>query len=118
MEVALLIADEYLAAKKDDVVLQTRMLAAANAELDQRMKEINGDPQNEGKELPPEIINGFVATMLDEEELRNAALEAVDRLVHDLKHTTDSIQRIHKINQQLVNTLPQPATQPKDVSRR
>lgn len=118
MEVGLLVADEDLGAKKDDVVLQTKMVADATAELDQRMKEINGQPQNEGKELPTEIIKGFLATMLDEEELRNAALAAVDQLVHDLKHTTESIQRIHKINQQLVNTLPQPATPPKDVSRR
>ncbi|MBI5759312.1 MAG: hypothetical protein HZA46_12410 [Planctomycetales bacterium] len=117
-EVALLVADEDLAAKKDDVVLQTRMVAAANGELDQRMKEINGDQQNDGKELPTEIIKGFLATMLDEEELRNTALATVDQLNHDLKRTTERISRIHKINQQLVKSLPQPSTPATDVSKR
>lgn len=117
-EVALLIADEDLAAKKDDVVLQTKMVAAATAELDQRMKEINGDQQNEGKELPTEIIKGFLATMLDEEELRNTAIASVDQLNHNLKRTTERIARIHKVNQRLVKSLPQSNTPPADVSKR
>lgn len=117
-EVDFLVADEDLGAKKADVALQTKMVAAANEELDQRLKEINGQPQNEGKELPPEIIRGFIATMLEEEELRNAALAAVDFLVHDLKHTNAAIQRTHKLNQRLVKTLPQPASTTSDVSKR
>jgi hypothetical protein len=117
-EVALLIADEDLQAKKDDVVLQTKMVAAANGELDQRMKEINGDQQNEGKELPTEIIKGFLATMLDEEEQRNTAIASVDQLNHDLKRTTERIARIHKINQRLVKSLPQSNTPSADVSKR
>ena len=117
-EVALLVADEDLAAKKDDVVLQTKMVAAANGELDQRLKEINGNQQNDGKDLPTEIIKGFLATMLNEEELRNMALATVDQLNHDLKRTTERISRIHKINQRLVKSLPQPGTAPADVSQR
>lgn len=85
--------------------IQTEQLAASQEVLDQRLAELNGDPQ------PPEgasqdVIDGVVLTIRKEETLRNADLELLDRLRHDYKRKIDELNALLAANQAAVDQLP------------
>jgi hypothetical protein len=85
--------------------IQTEQLAASQAVLDQRLAELNGDPQ------PPEgasqdVIDGVVLTIRNEETLRNADLQLLDALRHDYKRKVDTLNKLLAANQTAVDQLP------------
>jgi len=79
--------------------------AASQAVLDQRLAELNGDPE------PPmgasqDVLDGLVLTIRNEETDRNAELETIDRLRHELKRNRDILRALIAGNQQKVAELP------------
>lgn len=119
LEVQLLVADEQLAASHRGLELQVALGKVAEQHSDFRFKEVNGDPALAANEVPPEIKAGLLATMAEVEESRNTALAEVDHLRRELKTTNEEFNRILGLNQELTESLPQPAaTEPVKVTHR
>jgi hypothetical protein len=111
-EVRLAVADELVAQHQRELDQQTAQIQVATEHLDLRLKEINGDPSLDGKELPPEQIQGLLAVIQTEEDGRNAALEQNDHLRRELKKTGEAFESIRRQNERLVDSLPQPSPPP------
>ncbi len=116
LEVELIAADDALRAGQQELDRQTEAIKVATEHLNLRLNEINGNPDLEGKDLPPSIVKGLLTVLEDEEELRNAALAQVDRLLRDLKQTREAFDRVRQANVELTNSLPHPAATPPKVS--
>jgi len=108
LEVRFAIADEALSARQADVQRQEGLARLAAEHLALRVGEIEGFEELQGKEaeLPLEVIQGTLATLLAEEEIRNQLLAEVDRLRHELHETTKKFSDITRQNEQLAQSLP------------
>lgn len=104
----LLTAETSVATNQSELARQMQLLTTTDTLIAKRLNEINGDAAQEGKEIPEVYIKGLLTGIVDEEETRSAALREADRLLHELKHTKDEFERIRALNQQLVDSLPQP----------
>lgn len=109
LEVQLSAADERVAANQRELEAQTAQIQVAEEHLALRLKEINGDADLKGKDLPPEAIEGLLAVIVTEEEARNAALAEDDRLRRRLKEAIDAFNKTRAENGRLANGLPQPS---------
>lgn len=112
IEVQFLIAEEDLKSQQRELARQKEAIAVAEEHLQLRIGEINGVKELEGKPLPAEISKGLLTVMVEEEEIRNAALAEVDRLLRSLKDANERFERIRRENSQLVGSLPQPESAP------
>ena len=63
--------------------------------------------QGERGKIDDELIDGVLATMIKEEEARNAALAKADQLRHDLHQTVEQFDQINGINHKGAAGLPQ-----------
>jgi hypothetical protein len=99
------VAEQNLSFQANQLQIQTGELAKSQAILDQRLAELNGDPQ------PPEgasqeVIDGLVLTIRKEETDRNAALQVLDGLRHDYARKTNALNDQVAGNKATVATLP------------
>jgi hypothetical protein len=99
------VAEQNLSFQANQLQIQTAELAKSQAILDQRLAELNGDPQ------PPEgasqeVIDGLVLTIRKEETARNAALQVLDGLRHDYARKTNDLNNQVAGNKGTVATLP------------
>lgn len=111
LEQQFLVLDETIAANQADIQRHEEQRLVAEEELASRRKEIEGDPAMKGRTLPPEHIDGLLATLATEEEGRNSALELVKSLQTRLKDTVERTAEIRTQLVQLVQSLPQPREQ-------
>jgi hypothetical protein len=121
LEVQFVIGDELLRAREDDINRQTELAEFAQKHLDLRIGEIQGFPNLKGQEdkLPAEIIDGIQASLVQEEEARNAALEAGDQLRRELRETNLEFRHLVEENGRLANGLKQTSPAPvQKVSQR
>lgn len=109
LEAQFLIADEDLRIQEGELKRQQEAITVAQEHLELRLGEINGVKELEGKPLPAEVIKGLLSVMVEEEEVRNKALAAVDDLLRKLKVANERFERIRRENSQLAGSLPQPA---------
>ena len=113
LEVQLIIADEFLEAKKRDLERQDEVVKLAEDQLNLRKGEIEGFADLQGKNLPPEIIQGVLAALVEEEEARNAALEGADDLRRELRKSNLAFDQIRALNLRLTRSLKAaPAVEP------
>jgi len=78
----------------------------------ERMKELNGNPDLEGANVPEVYRAGLLASIASEEELRNAALLEGDLMLRRLLRTRQRLEEVLDLNNDLARSLPQPtATQ-------
>lgn len=84
---------------------QTAQLAKSQAILTQRLAELNGDPQPPAG-ASPQVVNGLVVTIRDEETGRNADLQTLDALRHDLARKVVLLNQVVAENQEIVSGLP------------
>jgi hypothetical protein len=99
------VAEQNLSFQANQLRIQTAELAKSQAILDQRLAELNGDPQ------PPEgasqeVLDGLVLTIRKEESARNAALQALDALRHDYARKTIELNNMVADNKAAVGGLP------------
>lgn len=99
------LAEENLTFQTNQLEIQTAQLAKSQSILDQRLAELNGDPQ------PPdgasqEVIDGLVLTIRKEETARNANLQLLDGLRHDYARKTIELNNMVADNKAAVAALP------------
>lgn len=99
------VAEQNLTFQANQLQIQNEELAKSQAILDQRLAELNGDPQ------PPEgasqeVIDGLVLTIRKEETSRNAALQLLDGLRHDYARKTNQLNEMVAANKELAAALP------------
>ena len=116
-EVDLQIADERLMDMARQYDHQVAMVEAAKLQVARRTAEIIEPMDLEGKDLPPEIKDGLIKTLIAEEEARNAALIQADDLRHRLKATNDRFDAVRKENVELEKTLPRAAPVPTTAAK-
>ncbi len=76
--------------------------------LANRENELKGFEAYQGDrgKIDDEMIDGVLATMVKEEETRNAALTKADQLRHDLHRTVEQFDKINGINTKAAASLP------------
>lgn len=84
---------------------QTAQLARSQGILQQRMAELNGDSQSP-MGASPQVVNGLVVTIRDEETGRNADLQTLDTLRHDLHRKVVRLNEVVSENKATVSGLP------------
>jgi hypothetical protein len=94
LESELLLADTLLKARNTELSRQQIVLASAQEHLQLRMGEINGFENLAGKELPREMIAGYLTALAEEEDARNKLEIEVDQLRRDLKATNERIVEV------------------------
>jgi cell division protein FtsB len=99
------VAEQNLTFQANQLRIQNEQLVKSQAILDQRLAELNGDPQ------PPEgasqeVIDGLVLTIRKEENARNAALQVLDGLRHDYARKTNELNNMVAGNKSRVAELP------------
>lgn len=94
LESELLLADTLLKARTTELTRQETLLASAQEHLQLRLGEINGFQNLDGKELPREMIVGYLTALSEEEETRNKLEIEVARLRRDLKATNERIVEV------------------------
>lgn len=104
--------DERLAARQQTLETQQKLIAEANEQLKLREAELVGGPELPKEEtLDPEFRDGLVATLEVLEEERNSELVRIDRLRRSVRELNRQIQAVQSQNRELVEKLPQPASQ-------
>ncbi len=116
-EVDLQIADERLMDMARQYDHQVAMVEAAKLQVARRTAEIIQPTDVDGKDLPPEIKDGLMKTLIAEEEARNAALIQADDLRHRLKATNDRFDAVRKENIELEKTLPKAVATPTTAAK-
>jgi len=99
------VINQRLLFQLNQLEIQTKELAKSQAIHDQRLAELNGDPQ------PPQgasqqVIDGLVLTIRDEETARNGELEQLDTLRHDFARKIELLNDLVRQNQGAVSELP------------
>lgn len=90
-------------------------LALANRENE--LKGFEAYEADRGK-IEDELIDGVLATMVKEEEARNAALVEADQLRHELNKTVDGFKKVHGDNTKAASGLPKgDPTAPKTAAK-
>jgi hypothetical protein len=85
-------ADQLFKERTNELDRQKKLLETASAQLALRVGEINGFDDLKGRTLPPEMIDGYLSTLVAEEELRNTLVVEVDRLRRELLETNQRIE--------------------------
>lgn len=110
MELALVRADELLAARRATLQVQEKLIAEAKEQRDLRVAElVGGDQLPQDEQLSTEFRKGLVEAVEESEELRNGLLIEVDRLRRELLVLQQDVDRLRAENVQSVGKLPQPA---------
>jgi hypothetical protein len=104
-ELMMLRKDELLAGQQKHLQIQQEAKAKAEEHLDQRMKELNGDPKNANKNLDKYLVVGYHAAVADMEQERNKVQGEVDELRRRIKRTHDEIERLKRENERLADQL-------------
>lgn len=99
------VSQQALTFQQNQLAIQNTQLAKSQSILDQRLAELNGDPQ------PPEgasqdVIDGLVLTIRKAETARNGELQTLDVLRHDYARKTIRLNELVDQNKQLVADLP------------
>lgn len=99
------LAEQALTFQANQLAIQNAQLAKSQSILDQRLAELNGDPQ------PPEgasqeVIDGLVLTIRKEETQRNAELQTLDQLRHEYARKTIELNEMVDTNKGIVSNLP------------
>ena len=105
LEKELLIADTLFTASTNELARQEKLITLANDHLKLRLAEINGAEDLQGRELPIELIKGYLTTMVDEEELRNQLAVEVADLRKQLLDTNLKIQQVLRHNSGVIRAL-------------
>jgi hypothetical protein len=98
-------ADQLFAERTNELTRQQTLLQMAQEHLALRIGEINGFDDLKGRTLPPEMIDGYLTTLVSDEEARNTLLVEVDALRHQLLDTNDQIRSLLEENSQLQQAL-------------
>jgi hypothetical protein len=106
----LLSAEQSVAVNKEELARQALLSDQTDKLIAARLNELNGDKALEGQPLPVVHIKGLLTAIVDEEELRNAALIEADKFMRELKRTRDRFEQIRKENRESVDSLPQPVS--------
>lgn len=106
---------ELYAETQQNIQQQEALLAAATAQLEIRKKELLGNPEG-NPELPPEFVDGLLATIENEEEERNLLQLSVDSLRRLIKQSSDERQVLAESLRELVSRLPEPTEKDTQVS--
>lgn len=99
-----LIAEASLRTQQLELEIMNQQIAASRAALDQRLAELNGNP-NAPEGAVPEIVDGLVESLRKGETNRNQLLAEVDSLRHDLDRKYVQLQETLANNQRLVELL-------------
>jgi hypothetical protein len=111
LETAFTAADQKLVAAHNNLVVQEALLAEAQATVQTRLAELNGDPQAEpGDSVPPEYSQGLIAAIEAEEAARDRTWAEVDRLRRERNRMFQAMQQLDAENESLTVRLPQPPT--------
>lgn len=112
IEQTLVRQDERHAARQQTLETQQKLVTEANDQLKLREAELVGGPELPKEEtLDPEFRDGLVATIETLEEERNAELVHIDRLRRSVRDLNRQIQALQSQNRDLVEKLPQPASE-------
>ena len=108
LEVQLVIGDELLAQKQEDVQTQDALSKLADEHLALRVGEIEGFPDLQGREeaIGKDAVQGVLKSLVEEEEARNAALAEVNRLERELLLTNRGFESLVRSNSELARQLP------------
>ena len=102
----LLKKDEQLAATKVYKTTTEEQQVVAKTQLTYRENELHGDVNLEQRNLPRYRIDGLVKAISDADEKRNATLEEVDALRHQLKRVYDDVVALQEQNRRIAAELP------------
>jgi hypothetical protein len=98
-------ADQLFAERTNELARQQTLLQMAQEHLALRIGEINGFDDLKGRTLPPEMIDGYLTTLVSDEEARNTLLVEVDSLRRQLLDTNNQISSLLEENSQLQQAL-------------
>ena len=99
LESDLVVADETLAKQQNNLEIQSKLLAAARDQRDERIAELLGG----GKANP--APSGLLTEITGAEDQRDASLLEVDRLRRNISGTQQHIERLIQENNELVHRL-------------
>jgi hypothetical protein len=105
LESELLLADTLLKARMTELTRQQTLLASAQEHLQLRLGEINGFQNLDGKDLPREMIVGYLSALAEEEEDRNKLEIEADQLRRELKATNERIVEVVNQNAAMSKSL-------------
>lgn len=110
LEVEATLSAERIQAEVENVATQDQLIAAAQEDLDGRLRELFGNPENAAyrEQLPQYLVDGLVVAIRDEEEKRNALLVDVNMLRNQVFDTNQAYLKVQSQNLKLVESLPQP----------
>lgn len=104
-------ADETLGDRAASLVIQQRLVADAQRQLQLRNAELVGGPElPQDPSLSAEYREGLIAPLQATEESRNKELLAIDALREKVRQERESVQRLQAENLALTQKLPQPVT--------
>lgn len=106
----LLLLEQSLANAAADQTFLKDLQDRTDLLIAERMKELNGNPDLEGSNVPEVYRAGLLASIASEEELRNAALLESDLMLRRLLRTRQRLEEVLDLNNQLTRSLPQPVT--------
>jgi len=108
----LLLLEQSLANADQDTGFLKDLQDRTDLLIDDRMKEINGNPALENSRVPEVNKVGLLASIVQEEELRNAALKQGDDALRRLLRTRQKTEEVLAENRDLATTLPNASLQP------
>ena len=118
------VAEQKLDFERNQLQIQATQMADSQLLLDQRLAELNGDP-NPPQGASQDVVEGLVLTIRREETERNDALETLDALRHEYKRKVLHLNDVVAANKTTVEALPgypqsieKPAPRTADVSQR
>jgi len=103
----LLLLDELHAYWQKDLAVQDELIQFANDHLQYRQKELDGFPElaAQSDKLPTDIIGGVIQALIEQEELRNAALARASALRRRLFERQQEFDAVRKENDALAQNL-------------
>ncbi len=102
----LLLLEQSLANAGQDATFLKDLQERTDMLIDDRMKEINGNPALENSRVPEVNKTGLLAAIVKEEDLRNTALQQGDDLLRRLLRTRQKTDELLQENRQLTKSLP------------
>ena len=106
----LLLLEQSLANATADQTFLKDLQDRTDLLIAERMKELNGNPELEGANVPDVYRAGLLASIASEEELRNAALLEADLMLRRLLRTRQRLEEVLDSNNEMARTLPQPVS--------
>ncbi|MFG0334021.1 MAG: hypothetical protein ACF8TS_11715 [Maioricimonas sp. JB049] len=115
LQTELVIAAQDLQEEQGRLQLQEEHLASSQKLLEQRMHELEGDP-NAPEDAEQSVVDGLVTTLTRLEDERNQALAATNRLRHQLSDMIATLDRRLEENRSQVTQLPGGNSLPETVT--